>query len=191
MIIFKRINFLIALALIIFLIGKLTACKEDPFPKVILPVYSSAISITRMNDRPTKGAKAVAYNVTAEFPASKIIEFYNNELASMGYLPLNAEFQSRPLRKWSVFNSRSGEFEETKKPSGRYIAHWVDRSKKTWIWLAISYEYDGTNPSWETTAIVSCNMAKYSAYEEGVKITKIMKEKAHNKKSESRGQVYP
>ena len=134
-----------------------------------------------MSDRPAKGAKAVAYHVSVQFPASKIIEFYNHELTAMAYVPFNDTSSSRPSGLWSSFNNRSGEFEETTKPPGRYIAHWVDNAKQTWIWLVISYKYNGADPSWTTTAIVSCNMAKYSAYEEGVKINKVfMQDKAYN-----------
>ncbi len=69
----------------------------------------------------------------------------------------------------------------TKKPPGRYVAHWVDNAKKIWIWLVISYKYNGMDPSWKTTAIVSCNMAKYSAYEEAVEFTKaFLGEKKNN-----------
>jgi hypothetical protein len=168
----ERIHILIVLALITFIILGLTSCESDPFPGILLPVHPDAVSIKRMNDRPAKGAKAVAYHVSVPFPAAKIIEFYNREILLMGYEPLKAMTESRPLEKWSSFNGRSGEFEVTKKPPGRYIAHWVDNAKKTWIWLVISYKYNGMDPSWKTTAIVSCNMANYSAYEEAVELTK-------------------
>jgi hypothetical protein len=157
--IFERFHILTILALIILIVLGLTSCESDPFPGKLLPVHPDAISI-------------VAYHVSVPFPAAKIIEFYNREIAFMGYVPLNAMIESRPLGRWSSFNSRTGEFEETIKPPGRYVAHWVDDAEKTWIWLVISYKYNGTNPSWKTTAIVSCNMAKYSAYEEAVKLSK-------------------
>jgi hypothetical protein len=181
MLIFERIHKLSILTFIILFIGGLTSCETDPFPGILLPVHPDAVSTKRMSDRPEKGAKAVAYHVSVKFPATKIIDFYNRELESMGYLPLNATIESRPLGMWSSFNSRTGKFEETTKPPGLYIAHWVDNAKKTWIWLAISYEYDGADPSWETNALVSCNMAKYSNYEESVRVKKLMEAKAHNK----------
>ena len=167
--------------IIIFIAGVLLSCNADPFPNIILPVHPNAISPKSLNNKPVEGAKAVAYYVSIQFPASTIIEFYNRELSSMGYMPFNAANESRPLRKWSSFNSQSGKFEETEKPPGGYVAHWVDNSRETWIWLMISYQYDGTDPSWDNTAFVSCNMAKYSAYEEGIRIMEMMKNKPHNK----------
>jgi len=179
--IFERNHILSILVLITFSVLGLTSCDSDPFPGVLLPVHPDAASIKRMNDRPAKGAKAVAYHVSVQFPASKIIEFYNLELASMGYVPFKDTSSSRPSGLWSTFNNRSGEFEKTTKPPGRYIAHWVGSAKKTWIWLVISYKYNGIDPTWKATAIVSCNMAKYSAYEEGVKLKKaFMKDQANN-----------
>lgn len=178
---FYRTNFFPVLVIILFFATGVLSCKADPFPKIVLPVHPDAISTKRMNDKPIKGAKAVAYLVSIKYPASTIIEFYNRELSSMGYVPLNAANESRPLRKWSSFNSRTGKFEETEKPPGAYVAHWVDNSKETWIWLMVSYKYDGADPSWDNTAIVSCNMAKYSAYENGIRIMKTMKNKPHNK----------
>ncbi len=179
--IFERIHILSILVLITFSVLGLTSCDSNPFPGILLPVHPDAISTKRMNDRPAKGGKAVAYHVFVQFPASKIIEFYNRELAAMGYVPFNDTSSSRPSGLWSIFDNRSGEFEEATKPPGRYIAHWADNAKETWIWVAISYEYDGINPSWNTMAIVSCNMAKYSAYEEGIRINKLyMQDKAQN-----------
>ena len=166
----ERIQILRILALLAFIVLGLVSCDSDPFPGVLLPVHPDAKGVNRMNDRPAKGAKAVAYRVSVEFPASKIIEFYNRELKSMGYAPFNDTSSSRPSGKWSSFNNRSGEYDETTKPPGKYIAHWVDSANGTWIWLVISYKYDGLDPTWKKTALISCNMAKYSAYEEGVKL---------------------
>jgi hypothetical protein len=169
------------LALITFFVLGMTSCDSDPFPGILLPVHPDAIGVTMMNDRPAKGAKAVAYRVTVEFPASKIIEFYNRELTSMGYATFNDTSSSRPSGIWSSFNNKSGEYDETTKPPGRYIAHWVDSAKWNWIWLVISYKYNGLDPTWKNTALVSCNMAKYSAYEEGVKLKKaFVKGEANN-----------
>jgi hypothetical protein len=164
--ILKRVYFLYKLILIAFSVLGLTSCDSDPFPGVLLPVHPEAIGVNRMNDRPAKGAKAVAYHVSVEFPASKIIEFYNRELASMGYAPFNDTSSSRPSGLWSSFNNRSGKYDETTKPPGRYIAHWVDSAKSNLIWLGISYRYNGLDPTWKNTAMVSCNMAKYSAYKD-------------------------
>jgi len=181
MLMFERIQKLLMLLFFIFFIGGLASCETDPFPEILLPVHPDAVSIKKMIDQPAKGAKAVAYHVSVKFPATKIVNFYNRELESMGYSPLNTTIESRPLGMWSSFNSRPGMFEETAKPPGLYIAHWVDNAKKTWVWLAISYKYDGSDSSWETNALVSCNIAKYSSYEEAVKVKKIMEDKAHNK----------
>ncbi|MDY7031149.1 MAG: hypothetical protein SVY10_04465, partial [Thermodesulfobacteriota bacterium] len=177
----ELINSLSIVLLIIFFVGGLASCEADPFPRILLPVHPDAISTKRINDKPVKGAKAVVYNVSVQFPATKIIEFYNRELVSMGYVPLNATIESRPLGIWSSINNRTGKFEEVKKAPGLYIAHWVDNSKETWIWLVISYKFDGADPSWDNTAIVSCNIAKYSTYEEGIRIKELMKDKTHNK----------
>ena len=170
--ILERVYFLSKLILIAFSVSGLTSCDSDPFPGVLLPVHPDAIGVNTMNDRPAKGAKAVAYLVSVEFPASKIIEFYNCELTSMGYAPFNDTSSSRPSGLWSSFNNRSGEYDETTEPPGRYIAHWVDSAKSTWIWLVISYKYNRLDPTWKNTAMVSCNIAKYSASEEGVKLIK-------------------
>ena len=157
----------------------LLSCETKPFPGTLLPVHPDAISTKRMSNQPAKGAKAVAYRVSVQFPATEIIEFYNRELAAMGYVPFIDKSSSRPSGQWSRFNSISGEFDETTKPPARYIAHWADNAKETWIWIWISYKDDGINPSWYTTAIVSCNVAKYSAYEESLRIIKLMEDKAH------------
>ena len=162
------------LALLAFIVLGLASCDSDPFPGVLLPVHPDAKGVSRMNDRPAKGAKAVAYRVTVEFPASKIIDFYNRELKSMGYAPFNDTSSSRPSGKWSSFNNRSGEFDETTNPPGKYIAHWVNSANGTWIWFVISYKYNGLDPTWKISPLISCNMAKYSAYEEGVKSKNVL-----------------
>ncbi len=181
MLIFERFYILSIFVLLTFSVSVLISCEADPFPEILLPVHPDAISTKRMNNRPAKGAKAVAYHVSVNFPATKVMEFYNRELTAMGYVPFNDRSSSRPSDLWSSYNYKTGEFEKTTKPPGLYKSNWVDSAKKTWIWLSISYKYDGADPSWDTTATVSCNMAKYSAYEEGVRMMKLMEDKAHNK----------
>ncbi len=95
----ERIHILIVLALITLIVLGLTSCESDPFPGIMLPVHPDAKSIKRMNDSPAKGAKAVSYHVLVQFPAAKIIEFYNREILTMGYEPLDAMTESRPLGK--------------------------------------------------------------------------------------------
>lgn len=168
-------------SLLILFLGFMTSCDSDPFPNTILPIHPDANSITKGNNEPSKGAKFVSYYVEVEFPANELISFYVRELSSMGYKPFDVEFESRPLQKWSRFNTRSGEFDVITEPPGRYIAHWANESNNTWIWLLISSALKAPDKSDRTIVEVSCNMAKLSAYEESLRLIRKMKLEEHNK----------
>jgi hypothetical protein len=70
----ERIQILQILALLAFIVLGLPSCDSDPFPGVSLPVHPDAKGLNRMNDRPAKIAKAVAYRVSVDFPATKIVD---------------------------------------------------------------------------------------------------------------------
>ncbi|OGP68246.1 MAG: hypothetical protein A2W27_02965 [Deltaproteobacteria bacterium RBG_16_44_11] len=144
----------------IILILLLIGCgKSDPFPSVKLPIYPSAINVHQAIDSPAKGAKSVVYDVSMNFPAKELTDFYNKEMGAMGFIPLPEK--GIGTFKWEYFNRRSGNWEETTKVPERYTATWVNKEKTQRVWLYIAYEPRRNIKNWENTPMVSCNMAKY------------------------------
>ena len=85
-----KISFMHAkiMLLIILLIG---CAKSDRFPAVNLPIYPSAINARKSIDSPVKGAKAVVYNVSMDFPAKELTDVYDREMSKVGFIPLPEE----------------------------------------------------------------------------------------------------
>lgn len=147
-------------AKIILLIILLIGCgKSDPFPAVKLPIYPSAINLNQAIDSPAKGAKAVVYDVSMDFPAKELTDFYNREMRKIGFIPLPEE--GIGTFKWEDFNSKSGNWEETTKVPARYTATWVNKEKTQRVGLYIVYKPKRNSKNWENIPMVSCNIAKY------------------------------
>ena len=144
------------LPMIILLIG---CTKSDPFPGVQLPIYAGAMNLNKAFDSPAEGAKSVAYDVTMDFPANELIDFYNKEMSKIGFSPLPEE--GIGTFKWEDFNTKSGRWEESSRVPARYTATWVNKEKTQRVWLYIVYKPKGNSKDWENMPMVSCSMAKY------------------------------
>lgn len=144
--------------ILILFVGEI--CSEtDPFHQINLPIYPDAINAETLIDKPVKGAKALVYNVSMQFPAEELTTFYNTEMLKMGFHPSPEE--EIGSFSWESFNYKTGEWEKASKAPARYTATWVNLDKSIRIWLYVAYKYDGMNDSWKITPLVSCNIAKY------------------------------
>ena len=112
-----------------------------------------------MINRPAKDTKAVAYNLSMDFPARDVTDFYNKEMERIGLTPFPEE--GFTTFKWESFNSKSGNWEQTTKIPARYTASWVDKKKTQRIFLYVAYGPRKNIKDWEHTPLVSCNITKY------------------------------
>ena len=52
------------------------------------------------------------------------------------------------LRRWELYDEKTGEWLENNKIPGRYIATWVNSAKSLRIVLSMKYKYNYKDPDW-------------------------------------------
>ena len=66
--------------------GITAASKTDPFPTIVLPVYTGGYDVETSFNR-LKGIKWIGYRVQTQYPAAEVIEYYDIVLNGRGWKP--------------------------------------------------------------------------------------------------------
>jgi hypothetical protein len=158
----RKFNVYFVFALVIVLSE---ACAEnDPFPNVNLSVCPGAVNIeTHLND-PAKGVKALTYQVSANFPARDVTEFYNVQLEKRGFKKHDDPLHALKGFEWTNFNPTTGNWETTKQLPARYFASWVNDKQDQFVWLVIDFNTGSEDNQQNGTASVSIHVTKFSAF---------------------------
>ncbi|MDY6880226.1 MAG: hypothetical protein SV686_08275 [Thermodesulfobacteriota bacterium] len=156
----KPVYVLMVVGLIAF-----TSCsKEQKRSFTELPVYPEAINAQYFNDHVAKGVASLTYKVKIPFPASETINFIEHNVTAKDFIRYNISFMALPGFKWSNFNPKSGEWEETNKIPARYSTSWVSESKNEIIWIVVDYSSANETEDWQNTAHVSIQIASFSQF---------------------------
>ncbi len=123
--------------LILFFVG----CT-DSSSVTNLPVYPNAYEIKHYTDD-TFGVVGVFCKVKVDYPALKVIEFYENFASSDDYLPYPDDGYA--MHRWEQFNPKTAEWDESQGVPARYIGSWTDSQKTKRIVLTIRCGYDVSN----------------------------------------------
>ena len=129
-----------------------------------LPVHPEAINVQYSNDRIVKGVTSLTYKVKIPFPASETINFIESNVTKKGFIRFNIPFMALPAFKWSNFNPKSGDWEETNKIPARYSARWINESKDEIIWIVVDYSFANKTDDWQNTAHVSLQISSFSQF---------------------------
>lgn len=153
------------LALIILLAIAQTSCASvDPFPQVILPVHPNSQYKKEIYDN-NSPRKILYSEILSQYPASEIIKFYDSEMNKLGYYPFSDDGYG--LRRWEVFNEKTGDWAANNEIPGRYIATWVDTSMTLRVILSIRYQYNYKDQDWKNKLIVNISVQPFFVMPQG------------------------
>jgi hypothetical protein len=79
---------------------------------------------------------SVGYKLTVKFPAKAVADFYQEKLASLGYVPYLESKATGGKREWG---SAADETDKEEPCIYRYLADWVNKDKKRVAFLSIEY----------------------------------------------------
>ncbi len=164
----RSVNFIMVILFVV-----IASCSNDQKRTYSeLPVHPEAINAQYSNDRIAKGVTSLTYKVKIPFPASETINFIENNVTKKGFIRYKIPFMALPGFKWSNFNPKSGEWEETDKIPARFSAYWVNENKNEIIWIVVDYSYANKKDDWQNTAHVSLQISSFSQFKEGMEAIK-------------------
>lgn len=173
----KRIAAFLACGLIVLMIiGRADAVD---FPNFSLPIFPGATNQKTHLDKPTKGVKAATYWITTVFPARGLTEFYNKEMEKRGFQKSHDPIDALKQFEWNTFNSRTGDWEPTRRPPARYTAKWSNEKDDQFVWVVADFK-PSQKEQQSGTASVSIHVARYSTY---LKELEEIKKSTHNQKN--------
>ena len=148
---------------IIFVV--IASCSNDQSKDFTeFPVHPEAINAHYSKDLIAKGVVSLTYNVEIPFPAIEITNFIENDVTKKGFIRYDIPFKALPNFKWSNFNPKTGEWEETNTIPARYSANWVNESKNEIIWIVVDYSSANKSEDWQNTAHVSLQISSFSQF---------------------------
>jgi len=137
---------------------------ENEIINTKLPQYPEAFSIKKGFD-PKTHSSYLAYKVKINFPARKVINYYDSQLSALGFFVFNDDGYG--VRDWTYFNSSKGKWEKTDKVPARYISTWVDRDRTMRLILMLDYSFDEQDiESKDKDLFIDCRLTKFFDFRE-------------------------
>ncbi len=124
----------------------------DPYPTVVLPVYSGGYDIEFSFNR-FKRAKELRYRVQTDYPAAEVIEFYDAALNGRGWKPSFETCQ----RHWASLDDDSL---EPNLRTRRLFTSWVHPQYR--LQLSLLLEYQPPGPTGQDEVVVQCRLQPQS-----------------------------
>ena len=123
------------------------------------PVVDGGYKVNRGHND-SINAKTLNYKVDILFPATEVVEFYDNKLKKQGLVPYEGDGYGS--RQWENFNSSKGSWQQTNNVPARYISSWVDKNKSIRVILILRYKYyNYEHKNWENTLLVDIKAVPY------------------------------
>ena len=114
----------------IFSFGNTTYSQTDPYPNIEIPIMEGSYKVRKYFDRP-KGSKSLNYYIKAEYPADKVLQFYDSEFIANGWIPSNTI-----KRQWECFFDSTMEGEPQVK---QLLSLWTNKKFEKQAFLALKY----------------------------------------------------
>ncbi len=150
----KSINIVTSLYLIasLFSFGNTVYSQTDPYPNIEIPIMEGSYKVRRFYDRP-KGTKSLNYYIKAEYPADKVLQFYDSEFKANGWIPSKKE-----KRQWECFVDSTMEGEPQVK---QLLSLWTNQKLEKEAFLALKYVK--VEDKWNNALHVICQIQPLSA----------------------------
>lgn len=142
--------------LMLFNVTSSGGIQEEPYPDINISIYPDAINVNSYSDG-RAGVKSKSYNVQMAYPPKKIISFYGEEVAKIGF----TEFQGSTLLSEEWIKFRDGT--KPAKPYVRQFAKaWLEPKKNIRLILVLRYETILPD-QWNNNLFVVCQLMPYRA----------------------------
>ncbi len=146
--------FIIVLFYLLYNFNPIGGISANPYPKIEIPIYPAAANIVYFSDISAQ-IKSKSYMVEVDYPATKVIDFYNIELKRLGFTKFNKDVMT--TERWIYFQ------DGTKKGKPfvcQYVEFWIDQEKKIEIILILRYETTSYG-NWNNKLLVVCQIMPY------------------------------
>ena len=145
----SRIIFIFFLAAWIQLtVGTAAGSGVDPYPTLVLPLYSGAYDIENRANR-LNGTRALTYKIQTNYPAAEVLEFYDAALNGSGWKPSFEICQ----RHWASLDDGSI---KRGQQARQLFTSWQHPQYKLQISLLLEYQGPGTSGLEEV--LVQCHL---------------------------------
>ena len=149
----KSTNIVISFFLIaiIFSFGDTIFSQPDPYPNIEIPIMEGSYNVRRFINRP-KGTKSLNYYIKAEYPADKVLQFYDSEFKANGWIPSNKE-----KKQWEYFVDSTMKDEPKVK---QLLSFWTNQKLQKKAFLALKYVK--VDDKWSNELHVICQIQPLS-----------------------------
>lgn len=115
----------------IFFFKGISNSQVDPYPNIEIPIMKGGYKVKEFFDHP-KGTKSLNYYVKVEYPADRVLQFYDSRFKENGWIASNDKMK----RQWECFIDGTIEGEPQVK---QVLALWINPKLKKEVFLALKY----------------------------------------------------